>query len=37
MTLLMILGGMALAFVCILVGWWLDHRDEMTRRFGFRR
>jgi len=28
---------MALAFGCILVGWWLDNRDEMAERLGFRR
>jgi hypothetical protein len=36
MTLLMIFGAMALAFGCILGGWWLDNRDEMARRRGFR-
>jgi hypothetical protein len=33
---LMIFGIMALAFVCILVGLWLDNRDEMARRRGFK-
>ena len=35
MTQLIIFGVMALAFVCILGGWWLDSRHEMARRGRF--
>jgi hypothetical protein len=35
MTRLGILGIMALALVCVLVGWWLDKHDERARRRGF--
>jgi len=35
--LLMIFGAMALAFGCILIGWWLDNRDEVAERLGFKR
>ena len=43
MTLFVILGiaAFAVGFVlvgwCVLVGWWLDNREEMTRRRGFKR
>jgi hypothetical protein len=33
---LMILSAMAIAFVCILVGLWLDNRDEVARRRDFQ-
>jgi hypothetical protein len=32
MTRLIIFGAMGLAFVCILVGVWIDNRDEIARR-----
>jgi hypothetical protein len=33
---LAILGIMALAIGCVLIGWWLDSRDEIARRRGFK-
>jgi hypothetical protein len=35
MTLLVILGIVALAIGCMLVGWRLDKHDEMARRRDF--
>jgi hypothetical protein len=37
MTLLVILGIMALAIACVLIGWRLDNREERTHRRGFKR
>jgi hypothetical protein len=35
MTLFVILGIAAFAIVFVLVGWWLDRRNEMVRQRGF--
>jgi hypothetical protein len=34
MTLLVILGIVVLGIGCVLIGWWLDKRNEMVRQRG---